>query len=197
MRNWGFFRALRACLNSVVQVVPFYYVKEVVPAKVPASLASLPDGYDLSVFDREDVMAISQMQERHGYVESRYPVDNFDAGDTCLGIKRKGEIVAFTWFSLIRCHAWHHPVAMESHEAYLYDMYVLKPFRGDNLAPILRYKCYEMLERLGRSTFYSITERSNSASLRFKQKLGATIAFTGLGFVFLKKYRWRCILKRY
>ena len=86
---------------------------------------------------------------------------------------------------------------MEPNEAYLYDMYVKKAFRGRNLAPALRYKSYEVLKDMGRDTFYSITERSNTASFRFKQKLGAKLVFLGLYVEFFGKFRKRWALKRY
>lgn len=76
-------------------------------------------------------------------------------------------------------------------------MYVLKAFRGNNLAPILRYKNYEILKGMGRDTFYSVTEYFNTASLRFKAKLNARVIFLALYVEIFKRYRFRWILRRY
>ena len=76
-------------------------------------------------------------------------------------------------------------------------MYVLKAFRGNNLAPILRYKSYEILKRMGRDTFYSVTECFNAASFRFKAKLNARVIFLALYVEIFKRYRISWILRRY
>jgi len=203
MRVWARIRAhglsfvLKDYARAWIRIIPFYYIKEVVPAQIPDELTTIPEGFEFSEFNREDVLAISTMAERKDYIYNQYVLENFDAGDTCIGIKYNGEIAAFTWYSLERCRSGHYPVTMGENEAYLYDMYVLRAFRGHNLAPILRYKNYEVLKRLGRDTFYSITERSNAASLRFKQKLGARIVFLGLCIVLRNDYNFHFILKRY
>jgi hypothetical protein len=172
-------------------------MKEVVTSDIPAHLTVIPEGFEFTFFDREDVMTISKLEEGKDYIELRYVIDSFNKGDTCLGIKQKGEIVAFTMFSLEECQAWQYTAKMRKTEAYLHDMYVLKSFRGYNLAPILRYKNYEILKGLGRDTFYSITDCSNKASFRFKQKLGAKVVFLGLCIVFLSKHSIWWVLKRY
>lgn len=204
----------------VFRTTLFYYMKETMPAEVSASLTQidtmqhhpppnqvsalpqltvLPEGFEFSTFCLDDVMAISRIPERANYVVEKYVIDNFNRGDICLGIKHKGKIAAFTWSSLLKCHYKFYPTVMRSYEAYLYDMYVLKAFRGKNLAPVLRYKNYEVLKGLGRDTFYSITERSNIASFKFKQKLGAKVVFLGLGVYvkFFKNIRKAWVLRRY
>jgi len=197
IRAHGLSFVLKDYARAWIRIISFYYIKEVVPAQIPEELTTIPEGFEFSAFNREDVLAISTMAERKDYIYDQYVLENFDAGDTCLGIKHNGEIAAFTWYSLEKCRSGHYPVTMRENEAYLYDMYVLRAFRGHNLAPILRYRNYEVLERLGRDTFYSITERSNKASLRFKQKLGARIVFLGLCVVLRNDHNFHCVLKRY
>ena len=180
-----------------IQVSPFYYMKEVIPSEIPDLLTALPEGFEFSVFGSEEVMGISKHPERKGYANEQYVINNFNKGDTCLGVKYKGGIAAFTWFSLEKSKTIYHPVAMKENEAYLFDMYVLNAYRGKNLAPVLRYKNYEILKEMGRDTFYSITEYFNTPSFRFKQKLNAKVVFLGLYVEFFRKYRNRWVLKRY
>jgi hypothetical protein len=197
IRAQGFFSALWHYWKIWIQITPFYYMKEVVSSDIPAHLTAIPEGFEFSVFGREEVMDISNLEERKDYIYKQYVIENFNAGDTCLGLKYKGEIAAFTWFSLKECRHWHYPVTMRENEAYLHDMYVLKSFRGYNLAPILRYKNYEILKEFGCSICYSITECSNVASFRFKQKLNAKVVFLGLYIMLFEKYKIRWVLKRY
>jgi hypothetical protein len=200
IRTQGLFSTLwhyRDIWKEWIRIVPFYYMKEVVSADIPAHLTAIPDGFEFSAFTYDDIMEISKLEERKDYIYEQYVIECFNAGDSCIGIKYNGKIAAFTWFSLEKCRAWHYPSTMNNNEAYLYDMYVLKPFRRNNLAPILRYKNYEILRDLGRDTFYSITECSNRASFKFKQKLGAEVIFLGISIHLFNKYSARWVLKRY
>lgn len=58
-------------------------------------------------------------------------------------------------------------------EAYLFDMYVDKQFRGMSLAPHLRHRLFRHLAEQGIHRFYSISDYFNRSSRRFKDKLGA------------------------
>jgi len=196
-RNEGVLFALLHYTRRVgLLIQPFYYMSETLPAEIPEHLTELPEGFEFSVFGRDDVLAISQLEERKAYVNERYVVDNLEKGDACLGVKRHGQVVAFTWYSLVRSDSQLYPVTMRENEAYLYDMYVLKEYRGSNIAPALRYRNYEVLGRMGRDTYYSVTEVSNSASVRFKQKLGARPVLLGIYIRFIGRYRVRWVLRR-
>ena len=198
IRKDGLLPTLLHYLKMVgIDISLFYYMKEVLPPDLPDHLTGLPEGFEFSVFGLDEVTAISKLPERKGYVSQQYVIDNFNKGEICLGIKCIGEIAAFSWFSLERSWTKLYPATMKENEAYLYDMYVLKAFRGKNLAPILRYKNYEVLTGMGRDTFYSVTEFFNPASLRFKLKLNAQIVFLGLYAGLFNKYQGRWVLKRY
>ena len=58
-------------------------------------------------------------------------------------------------------------------EAYLFDMYVDKDFRGMSLAPLLRHHLFQHLTSQGVRRFYSMTAYFNRSSRKFKAKLGA------------------------
>jgi hypothetical protein len=180
-----------------IVATPFYYMKEVLTSDIPPRLTTLPEGFEFSTFDLEDVEAMNEHPERKAYVDKQYAIDNFNRGDTCLGIKHKGEIAGFTWFSSQENRDKLYQSIMKNNEAYLYDMFILKSFRGHNLAPTLRFKNYEILKNLGRDTFYSITECSNTASYRFKEKLGSKIVFLGVHIRFFKKWHKTFVVRKY
>jgi ribosomal protein S18 acetylase RimI-like enzyme len=193
----GLLRALQHYFKRWLQIISYYYIKEDGDSDIPPHLTVLPEGYELSVFNFEDVIAISKLEERKYYAPERYVIDSFNAGDTCLGMKKQDEIAAFAWFSSNECRDICYPFKMKENEAYLYDLYVLKSFRRKNLATILNYKRYEILKGSGRTNYYSIVERSNIPSFRLKQKMGGKVLFLGLCIVLFRKHKIRCVLKRY
>jgi hypothetical protein len=200
LRREGFLSFLLHCLKVArIEIIPFYYVKEALPSEAPASLTTMPEGYDFSMFDFSDVMVISNLPERlEEHFRPERAIESFNHGKMCLGIKHAGQIVAFTWVSVERTWARIYDSVLKENEAYLFDMYVLKAFRGMNLAPLLRYKTYELLGGMERDTFYSITGFFNTAAMRFKQKLNARTVFLGIFIrLFSKKCQGWWVIKRY
>jgi len=94
----------------------------------------------------------------------------------CIGAFVGDTLAAYTWsrcdhMGRLRGRIQLHQLA--SDEAYLFDMYVDKDFRGMSLAPLLRQHCYQYHSDKGVNHFYSITVYFNRSSRRFKAKLGA------------------------
>jgi GNAT superfamily N-acetyltransferase len=63
---------------------------------------------------------------------------------------------------------------LAQHEGYLFAAYTNPAYRGHDLAPRLRLVCYEELRKAGRTSLISHAVYWNTASRRFKAKLGAT-----------------------
>jgi len=198
IREDGLAKTARYSLGLVgIEIRPFYYMRETLPVEIPTALTAAPEGFDFSIFGRQDVEAIAEIPERHGYVGKQRVMKSFEAGDTCIGLRKDGQIAAFTWFSTGNRGSILYSPRLKENEAYLYDMYVLKEFRGSNLAPTLRYRSYEILGEMGRDTFYSITESSNKPSMRFKEKLGARRVFLGVYLRLFRKWVFRPVLRNY
>ncbi|MDP2653357.1 MAG: GNAT family N-acetyltransferase [Candidatus Omnitrophota bacterium] len=179
-----------------IEITPFYWMRETIPDQSPAGMETNFRDFDFSFFGPEDIEAICKHPERKFYHEE-HVTKLFKAGKKCYGAKCNGEIAGFTWIDLEESVTKFHPSKMKSNEAYLFDMYVFKSFRGRNLAPILRYKTYAILKELGRDTCYSVTVCYNTPSIKFKQKLNAQFVFLGLYVNLFKKIRKRWVLKRY
>ena len=191
------FLVMRDYLKKLgIEITFFYWTKETIPDKIQVNLEDDLNDYEFSLFGPEEIKTICQFPERKFFSEE-HVTKMFNKGKKCYGAKYKGEIAAFTWFDLEESYTRFYPTAMKNNEAYLFDMYVLKAFRGKNLAPILRYKIYAILKELGRDTCYSITECFNSPSMKFKKKLNAQDVFLGLYVNLFRKYRKRWILKKY
>jgi len=191
------FLVIRDYLKKLgIEITPFYWMEETIPDKIQVNLEDDLNDYAFSFFGPEEIEAICKLPEREFISEERI-TKIFNKGKKCYGAHCKGEIAAFTWFDLEECNTKFYVAPMKNNEAYLFDMYVLKAFRGKNLAPILRYKIYTILKELGRDTCYSVTECFNTPSRKFKEKLNARYIFLGLHINLFKKYKRGWILKRY
>lgn len=101
------------------------------------------------------------------------------------------------WIDFDSCNFTPHSVSMKRNEAYLFSMYTMHEFRGMNLAPYLRYKTYECLRKMGKDTFYSISEYFNYSTLKFKKKLNARNLKLILYIELFKKVRRSFTLREY
>lgn len=198
VREDGLTETARYTLTLVgIDIRPFYLMVETLPAEIPPALTAAPEGFEFSIFGREDVETIAEIPERQGYVGKQRVMENLEGGDTCMGLKKDGRIAAFTWFSTGNRGSIFYTPSLKENEAYLYDVYVLEDFRRRNLATILRHKSYEVLVEMGRDTFYSITESSNKPSMRLKKKLGARPVFLGAYVKLFRKWVFRPVLRNY
>lgn len=82
-------------------------------------------------------------------------------------------------------------------EAYLFDMYVDKEFRGMSLAPLLRHRLFQHLAEQGVRRFYSITDYFNRSSRKFKAKLGAREFELRIGVSVFSRLNSDFLLRRY
>jgi hypothetical protein len=100
----------------------------------------------------------------------------FTCGDVAFGTFHGERLVACTWANLRHFPGLGDspPVRdLNSEEAYLYDAYTIREFRGRAIIPELRNCLYGALHTAGRRKFYSVSVYFNRSARRFKEKLGA------------------------
>ncbi len=151
-----------------VQIELFFMVRE---GGLTANLPPPREDFSfvrLSPTDLQDILGLDST-EQQVKVLARFN----DAKDLCFGLRDGSRLVAKVWCSL----SWlsHLPVqrALGNREAYLYAAYTDPLYRGRQLAPLLRSGCYRAMQELGRTDLLSYTVYCNTASRRFKAKLGA------------------------
>jgi hypothetical protein len=98
-------------------------------------------------------------------------VERQQSGRSCYGMLHHGQVASFTWFALDACEVRTESFPLKEHEAYLFDMWTMKSYRGRGLAPYLRFNTVQLLRGLGKTHIFSITDVTNSSSRKFKQKL--------------------------
>ena len=146
------------------------------------------------------LLSPAEIEEVYTHPESKVMGDEatlLDERCLCFGLKLKGEIAACMWCNLHRCHSRITRFPIKEDEAYLCSAVTFKPYRGKNLAPLLRYELYRYLNQIGRTNFYSITECFNTPARKFKEKLGAKHLKLGLHIRLFNRCRWNITLRRY
>ncbi len=176
--------------------LPCYWIQEGIFDSTPIAMENLPAGYTFEFLTQEDMKIIGNIPGRE---DENVPVllARLKKGDKCLGAKYQGQIAAFTWVDFIGDSFKDRKLILKEDEAYLYDMYTLKSFRGSNIAPHLRYECYKIAKELGRSKCYSTSDIFNAPSLKFKQKLNAKILESYLDIKLFNKFHWNWKIKDY
>ena len=110
-------------------------------------------------------------------------------GNRCLALIENGEVLSYLWVNdkFNQCYGIKEP--LKRNECCLYNAVTKPDKRGKGYAEILRAKCYEILRKQGKDTFYSFTEQNNKSALKLKEKLGARLIESYL-FVKLWKFKY-------
>ena len=172
-----------------MQFAPFYWVQEGIFEDSQIDFGRRFEDYRCDFLEPEDIPNLLELKTWRGY-SGKTLKSMFKAGNKCISTKHEGQMAAFMWIDLEESNCKWYRFPLKGDEAYLFDMFTLKAFRGKGVAPYLRYKSYEILKQMGRNMCYSYTDSFNHAATRFKKKLNAKILKTGLYFAISNKHRW-------
>ena len=161
---------LRRLHRIGIELHPFFLVREGMVEQSSESIALNPQ-YQFSQLDENDLPGIHNL--RPGMDINRY-ANMIRRGTLCFGIKDEGKLIAKMWVNLEEYNSALYSQPLQADEAYLFDAFANPDYRGQNLAPYLRLKCYQAAISRGRTRIYSISDFTNTPARKFKQKLGAT-----------------------
>ncbi len=151
------------------------------------------EGFETGYLDASDMALVSA----RGWHEKEFYIQKLAAGHKCFGVKKDGRLAAFTWADFDEFSFTAERFRLKPGEAYLYDMWTFEEFRGQGAAPLLRYRFYEALRRMGVERMYSTTDYFNTPSRKFKAKIGARNVKLGLFIEIYNKYRWTFEVRQY
>lgn len=176
-----------------VVYMPFYWVLETYNPNALEALKEDFKDYTFESFGAEEMAIIGKIKGRSRFKKEKDLLKLLEQGNICYGIKYKDEIACFSWVSFDGCNLEEYRTSMKDDEAYLFDMYTLKPFRGTNIAAYLRYNIYKTVLEKGPYKFYSITDVYNKSANRFKKKINAKNIkkvqyFRLFAFVYFREY---------
>ena len=183
--------------KQLVKLVPFYLVDErMVNSKAPHLQPRVEqERMEIKLFQPSDMKAMADHPEI-GESEEELK-QRLEDGGLCIGLRLDGALAACNWANLKRCDSRCLPFELSNDEAYLGYARTFMAYRGKNLAPYLRCKMYEQLQRIGRTRLYSITEYFNTPAIRFKKKLNVRPVKFGCWYRLAGKFENRIILKNY
>jgi hypothetical protein len=156
---------------SFIQLIPYYIMEEFYIEQNDLNVSLEKENVEIAILTRDDMELLGNREESNQTTEEF--IHLLDSGCLCLAVKYKGEISAYSWCDMKYLRYKGRIVELKANEAYLFNARTYKAFRGKNLAPYLRNELYKLLNQRGIERFFSITLWSNTASMKFKEKLGA------------------------
>jgi len=150
--------------------------------------------YELGFLGLQDMKVIGSIPFRE--ISYEEVLTRLKEGKMCFGAKQEGNLAAFSWCDIEEFNFKGLGFPLRKNEAYLFDAYTFDSFRGRGMAPYLRYQLYKELAKMGRHRLYSVSERFNASSLRFKRKLNARVIGSGLYVGIFDRWRFGSISEK-
>ena len=179
-------RRIYRTVSSLIQLIPYYIMEEFYIDQQKLNVPLEKEDLEIGILTRDDMELLGNHEESP--VTTQELIRLLEGGCLCLAVRYKGEIAAYSWCDIKYLSYKGRIVALKRNEAYLFDARTYKAFRGKNLAPYVRYELCKLLNKQGIERFFSMTIWSNTASMKFKQKLGAKPITLFLYVGLLRKY---------
>jgi GNAT superfamily N-acetyltransferase len=150
--------------------------------------------YSFGFLEPEEMKTILEEEQKGESLETW--ISWLEEGKKCFGAKHRGRVVAFCWvFFEYSTHG--DKIRIKDDEVFLFYLFTKKAYRGKNIAPLIHFKLYGVLEEMGREACYSWTEFFNPPAKKFKKKLNAKFVKLILYIELFKKYKWSRTVKNY
>jgi hypothetical protein len=178
-----------------LNVTFFYLIEEGLHLQtIPFNKNEFAD-YSVDYLKEDDLNIICSIREKP--YKKEILINRMKDDCSCLLIKKDNEVVGYTWFDLSKYTIGTFKFSLKENEAYLFDAYVLMKYRGNKIAPFIRYQCYNELKKLNKTVLYSISELFNKQSINFKKKLNAKIVSLVLYINLFNKVKFSRQIKKF
>ncbi|MBI3595921.1 MAG: hypothetical protein HY203_02065 [Nitrospirae bacterium] len=178
-----------------IQIQPYYLVLEGLFGSAKPEWESGFDEYSIGFLSNQDMKHVAALSG-HPASEDKLLL-RLKEGKKCFAVQYQGEVIGYTWCDLEECNFIGLRFPLKENEAYLFDAYTSRSFRGRNIAPYMRYQCYKELDKMDKVRLYSITSLFNTSSMKFKQKLNAKPLKLGLFVELFKRWHFDVPLREY
>lgn len=185
---------LDGLVKAGIKISFFYLVKEGLYREIPELEQNKFPDFDLMILDENDITLLCTIPETPLSEEKCLKL--IEDGCICFGLKKDNDLAAVTWVNLKKCSYGSFNLPIKEDEAYLFGAYTLIKYRGENLAPFIRYQCYKELKKMDKTTLYSISETLNRQSINFKKKLEARFVLLGLYVCLFNKFKFSLPFKK-
>jgi hypothetical protein len=154
-----------------IRISPLYIFEELICSQNEPVQPKGIEEYEMGFWGHQDIQSMALIPGRRQ--SEKDLLDRLRDGQLCMGLKKNGEIVAFSWCNLKEFSFKWDRFPLTADEAYMYDAYTCMDYRGKGIAPYLRYHFYKELEKIGRAKLYSLSDYFNISAVKFKNKLDA------------------------
>ncbi len=179
-----------------LMINPYYVFQEGLFDEKPKEFGLEFGEYETTFLGPEDMKKIDRIDGRD--ITGAILLQRLEKGNICFAVKIDDKIVGFTWCDVdVFNHPSKYEFKLKEKEAYLFDAYILKPYRGLNLAPFMRCRFYEELRKMELKVLYSVSNYFNTPAIRFKNKLGARVIKLCFYIRVMKRFHWHWIIKSY
>ena len=150
-----------------LDVMPYHWCKTIIhPIEEPTHQA-IDLNLKLSVFGASEINFIKNSIIG---IEEKDLLDYLKGGETCIGLKHDGNIVAFLFIRRQSFTFRKRYFNLSENDSYLHSMYVFEKYRGKNIASYLRSQSFKLLEKENITTIFSISEYFNKSAIKYQRK---------------------------
>jgi hypothetical protein len=148
----------------------------------------------LSPADMKDIAARAERDYSEGKM-----LQMLADGCICMGVKFNRQIVAHCWNNLKNCKQNPFGLNFNLPQTYVYNfgMRTLKRYKGNGLAPYLKFHNYRYLLQMGKKKYLGYIMYSNVQSIKFHRKLNAKKSGIYLNIRFFGKYNQNFRIRRF
>jgi GNAT superfamily N-acetyltransferase len=172
-----------------IRINPYLIFLEGINLKPPGLEIGKPDDIEFGNLNKEHMPLLMDFPDRFESLKTLY--GRLEHGDICVAAWHNGKIIAFSWADLAEISFRPYKMRLLDNEAYAYDAYTSREFRGKRIAEILRFHLYTVLAEKGINTLFSVSQRYNPPAIRFKGKLGAKIVDSGCSVTFFGRWEFK------
>lgn len=176
-------------------IEPYYLMQEGLFGVVEFETEKNYNNFEFTELGLQDMLALDRFDGRT--IRKEILQKRIKQGHKCFALKTEENIAAFTWCNPNEIH--HSKPSgrkLKQGEVYLYDAQTHYNFRGQNLAPYLRFKSYKALNAMGFDILYSCSDYFNRPAIRFKHKLNARFLSICMNLNLIGLYKKSWVIKQ-
>ena len=174
--------------------MPYYWCQSLSSSVNPDTIKTPTLNLKCSIFSEKEINDIKN--SIHG-IKDKDLFKDLHNGVTCVGLKKEDEIIGFLFIRRNPYYFRKRFYTLGENERFFDYVYVYETYRGQGIAPYLRYQCYKLLEKEDVHTFYSIIEYFNYSAIKYQKKFNAKRLELCVSIILFKKWTWNLTLKTY
>ena len=174
--------------------MPYYWSKTTIQSVNAPTIKANDLDLKFSVFGASE---ISFIKNTIIGIEDKDLLEYLKNGETCIGLKRQNDIVAFLFIRRQSFYFRNRYFYVSENDSYFHSMYVFEKYRGKNIASYLRYQGFTLLKKEHITNFYSISEYFNKSAIKYQKKSNSQPMKLYLSLILFKKRTLNFTLKNF